>query len=619
MCRIIGQINSNTDSIDVEYFKRLTKLSKAGGPDNTSFFIQEQLIFGFNRLSIIDLTSNGNQPLITPTGRYVVMMNGEIYNFKTLISQYKLENLRSTSDTEVVCHLIDKLGIEKSISILNGMFAISCWDIKEEILWLSRDFAGIKPLYYSLTDRGIIFASQFDQVFKHNWFHFHTWNVSGLETYFRLGYMRSPGTIVEDIYSVEPSQTIRYNRNTNTVEKKYFHRYFENSVVTTYGETKKLTVERVENAFKAVIADQLISDAPIGVFLSGGVDSALVASITSQLNPDIKTLTIGFEDSNFDESIYAKSYASELGIENENVKISNKLAGELIARHNDNLTEPLSDFSSLPMYFASSIASAKYKVMLSGDGGDELFWGYPRYKYFSNARFLYKIPSENLRKKIAHFFYDPKIISNFKLSSQTIGEANLKSSQLISHGQFQSLIIGDGFTQDSIKNLFDFDSMSKCEILKYVQKNDFYGFLQKVLIKVDRASMSNRLEVRVPFLDKRILDIVEKINPKLGPKGNDLKFITKQILNKYINPSIIQTGKMGFTPPLGDWILKLLKSEIDDMLDSEKYKTLPIDYDYVRLNWSGIKNKELVDFNLIWSFYILTKFILRMEDINLND
>lgn len=619
MCRIIGQINSNTDSVDVEYFKRLTKLSKAGGPDNTSFFIQEHLVFGFNRLSIIDLTSNGNQPIITPTGRYVVMMNGEIYNFKTLISQYELENLRSSSDTEVVCHLIDKLGIEKSISVLNGMFAISCWDIKEEILWLSRDFAGIKPLYYSLTDKGLIFASQYDQVFKHNWFKVHTWNISGLESYFRLGYMRSPGTIVEDIYSVEPGQTIRYNKNTNTVVKKYFQRYFENSVVTKYVETEKLTVERIENAFKTVIADQLVSDAPIGVFLSGGVDSALVASITAHLNPNIKTLTVGFEDSQLDESGYAKSYASELGIENENFIISNKLADDLITKHNDNLTEPLADFSSLPMYFASSIASANFKVMLSGDGGDELFWGYPRYKYFSKARFLYKIPSESFRKKIANLFYESEAVNNFKLSSSTVGEANLKSSQLISHAQFQSLIKGDGVTQDSIKNLFDFDSTSKLEILKYVQKNDFYGFLQKVLIKVDRASMANSLEVRVPFLDKRILDIVEKINPKLGLKGNDLKFISKQILNKYINPSIIQTGKMGFTPPLGDWILKLLKSEIDDILDSEKCKTLPIDIDFVRLNWSGIKNKEVVDFNLIWSFYILTKFIKRMEDINLND
>jgi asparagine synthase (glutamine-hydrolysing) len=619
VCRLIGQINSNSEFVDVEHFKRLTYLSKAGGPDNTSFFIQDQLIFGFNRLSIIDLTSNGNQPVITPTGRYVVMMNGEIYNFKELISQYNLDNLRSSSDTEVVCHLIDKLGIEKSISILNGMFAISCWDIRDEILWLSRDFAGIKPLFYSLTAKGLIFASQFDQVFKHNWFKAHTWNVGGLESYFRLGYMRSPETIVENIFSLEPGETIRYNRNTNISEKKYFQRYFENSVVTAYGETKISTLERVENALKSVFADQMVSDAPIGVFLSGGVDSALVASIASRLNPNIKTLTIGFEDSQLDESGYAKSYASELGIQNENVKISNKLAGDLIAKHNDNLTEPLADFSCLPMYFASSIAYAKFKVMLSGDGGDELFWGYPRYKYFSDARFLYKMPSESFRKKIANLFYDSKVISNFKLSSETVGEANLKSSQLISHTQFQSLINQDVITQDPIKNMFDFDSISKFEILKYVQKNDFYGFLQKVLIKVDRVSMANSLEVRVPFLDKRILDIVEKINPKLGPKGNDLKFITKQILNKYINPSVIQTGKMGFTPPIGDWILQLLKAEIDDMVDSEKSKTLPIDYKYVRSNWLGIKNKVTVDFNLIWSFYILSKFIERMEDINLND
>jgi asparagine synthase (glutamine-hydrolysing) len=362
----------------------------------------------------------------------------------------------------------------------------------------------------------------------------------------------------------------------------------------------------------------LISDVPVGVFLSGGIDSALVASVSSKFNPNIETLTVGFEDKKYDESTFANSYAKELKIRNKNILISASLAAEIIKKHNEKLSEPLADFSSLPMYFACNVANTRYKVMLSGDGGDEMFWGYPRYQWLNKSRYLLKIPSENLRRKIAGFFFEANEVSKFKLSSNTIGEANMKASQISTKKQIQSLFkIKDG-SLDELRELFDFDSVKQLKILKYFQENDFYCFMQKVLIKVDRASMANSLEVRVPFLDERILQVVEQINPILGNSGEELKYISKQILFKYIDPSLIQKSKMGFTPPINQWIVDTLKEEINDIVNSKYCLNISMDYSFLRSYWISVKNNSNSDFNLIWSYYILFKFLERMQKLNVN-
>ncbi len=618
MCRLFGNIGIDklSGSISEKEFQFLTLLSKSGGPDHTGYFMDDRVWFGFNRLSILDISDNGNQPILSPSKRYIMMLNGEVYNFKELIDTYNLNELRSNSDSEVVCQLIEKIGYNNTIPLLDGMFAIACWDCKDLKLSITRDFAGIKPLFYTLNQKGFVFSSQFDQIVKHPWLENWEWNELGLGEYFSMGYMVSPHTIVKGVYSVEPGEIVEFNLKTSGIAKVSYKSFFKEIDKSHLKETSKYTVNLVHETLKQSVKSQMVSDVPLGVYLSGGIDSSLIAAISKEINPDLSSITIGFEEKDLDESEVALQYSKHLKIENKQFKLGRNEAKNILQEHNNKLTEPIADISSIPTFFANKVASSYFKVMLSGDGGDELFWGYPRYQKIVNSRNLFRIPSLMGRKVYSKLLDRKKELYSNKLSAVTLGEANLKHSQTSSYSEIKQ-VLGLNTEFQSMNTAFELKHLKKAIILQGLRQNDFYYFMQKVLTKVDRNSMSHGLEVRVPFLDLEMIRLAEQINPELTISHQIPKFITKEILKRYIPSNKIDQSKRGFTPPLVSWILIDFREEIEESLRAIDDLKIPIDARKIYEEWAKLLNQQGANVNLIWAVYMLIIWKKNLEKINI--
>jgi asparagine synthase (glutamine-hydrolysing) len=582
-------------------------MSKFGGPDSTDYYEDDLAQFGFNRLSILDTSAAGNQPIVSPSNRYVVLMNGEIYNFKDLILQFHLQNLRSGSDVEVVAHLIEILPFSDVITLLDGMFALVVWDKLEKRCFMARDFAGIKPLFYAYSSKGLVFASQFNQITKHSWLSQKSIFEVGLREYIQLGYMQAPHTIFEGIKQLEPGKYITYSWEQEEFEVKQYQMFFQETKKQIYHETAKDTLDLLRSTLADSVKKQLIADVPLGVFLSGGIDSTLVAANAVKFNPEIESLTIGFEDKEFDESAQAKEYAKILGIKNETVVLNDNELLSIYNEHFENLTEPFADYSSLPTFLISKISSQKFKVMLSGDGGDELFWGYPRFNTFANSIPFFQIPGKTNRKIATRILKKANYDVTGFLSEGSLGKANFEFQSYNGSNAINSLFNQSPIISDELKLGYEFDTRSKVEGLNYLRRNEFYNHLQKVLIKVDRMSMANGLEVRVPLLGKEMLKLADQIQPELH-NHKELKFLLKKLVSESIPQNKMNLKKTGFTPPLLRWSKSILKDEIIDTIMSKS------SFSESLLNKNEVK--KLVDsyytgnsgsIESLWTLYALEK------------
>ena len=596
MCRLFGTVGITT--IEHQEFEKLTLMSKKGGPDSTDFYSNEIVQFGFNRLAILDTTSKGNQPFLSESGRYVLMLNGEIYNHKDIHREFNLGELKSGSDAEVVLKLIEKISFEKAINELNGMFAISCWDSLERKLFLARDFAGIKPLFYSNTSEGLVFGSQFNQILKHPWCKKWSWSNIGLSEYLQFGYMTPPYTIAGHVYQLGVGEFLVYTFESKTIEKKVYQRFYENR-----GNTSELDPESVENIGKAItnsVKRQLVADVPLGVFLSGGIDSTLVAAKARALNPDLTAVTIGFDDKKFDESEKAIEYAKHLKIKHHHVELfGSQSLLDIIDDHFDDMPEPIADYSSIPTYLVSKIARKTNTVMLSGDGGDELFWGYPRFLTFSKSAPYFRIPGQLPRKVIKKALKSMGADITGFLGEANLGAANMAFQSYVEPKKIREYTREYQISQETL-NGYAFNGTNSSKSLDYLRRNEFYFHLQKILVKVDRMSMANSLEVRVPLLDKEVIESSENLYSELGGSHKLFKHTLKNELFKYIPKSLVETKKKGFTPPLIHWVEKELRSDIDEVLKSSDL----INHDLLT---SYYQNKA-VSLEHLWTVYVLLKW-----------
>ncbi len=596
MCRLFGSVGSNT--IEYQEFEKLTLISKKGGPDSTGYYSNENVQFGFNRLAILDTTSNGNQPFVSESGRYVLMLNGEIYNYKEIHKQFNLGELKSGSDAEVVLKLIETISFEKAIHQLNGMFAITCWDSQERKLFLVRDFAGIKPLFYSNTSNGMVFGSQFNQILKHPWCKKWGWSDIGLSEYLQFGYMTPPYTIAENVYQLGVGEYLVYAFESRTIEKKVYQRFYEKR--GSISELEPKSVENIGEAITNSVKRQLVADVPLGVFLSGGIDSTLVAAKARELNPDLTAVTIGFDDKKFDESEKAIEYAKHLKIKHHHVeRFGSQSLLEIINDHFEDMPEPIADYSSIPTYLVSKIARKTNTVMLSGDGGDELFWGYPRFLTFAKSAPYFRIPGKWPRKVIKKTLKSiGSDITGF------LGEPNLGAANMAFQSYIEPEIIrqytGDYKISEETINGYDYKSIHYSKSLDYLRRNEFFFHLQKILVKVDRMSMANSLEVRVPLLDKEVIEASENLYSDLGARHGLLKHALKQELYKYVPKSLVETKKKGFTPPLVNWVEKELRSDIEGVLQASDVLNHDLLIDYYQ--------KRAVSLEHLWTVYVLLRW-----------
>lgn len=611
MCGFLGEFcyrenKELTSSID---FSCLLDLSKHRGPDATGVKRGENYQLGFNRLAILDLSANGNQPKQSPSGRYQIVFNGEIYNYTNLVEEYQLQGLQSTSDTEVIVHLCDKLGVEETIKTLNGMFAIAIVDTNENALYLTRDFAGIKPLFYGLSDNGSVFASQFDQIFKHTWFKdILQLRPEIMKEYFGFGYMQAPNTVYKNIFQVQPGELVVCNENGVLTKKQLveFNKFPKNLI-----KESEQTPNEYNNLLNNILKRQLISDVPIASFLSGGIDSPLVAAHAKNNKKDIEVFTLEVADEKINESEIAKEYAKTLEIKQ---KVVNAEASDILKcmdDYFDKCPEPFGDYSSLPTYLLSKHAAKDHKVMLSGDGGDELFYGYPRFKHVLDNIHWFKIPFK-IRRPIVRFFNKYKINSTpAPYYYKTLSEWQTAKHLHIFPDVLDTMIPNTTFSE-AIFELYDLEGVhTKKKLMEALRHNEFYAHLQRVLIKVDRASMANSLEVRVPFLDKKSIDFSWELESKFL-EHKTLKKILKDCLKQFIPETLLNKKKMGFTVPLDDWLRNDLKKDvIHHVFEIPFYGEQFLDIEKIKNAVTEFYNHKGINAWAVWHIYAWQKWAVK--------
>ena len=604
MCGIVGFINRN-NNINIDSISTINNLINHlthRGPDYKDTYIDKHnsIFFGHSRLSILDLSANGNQPMKSNKGRYVILYNGEIYNHLELREELKSKNnvnyWKGSSDTETILSCIENWGIDKTIPKLNGMFSIALYDTQGETIYLIRDKFGEKPLYYGFVNDSFIFSSELKPIksfpnFKNQIC------LNSLSLYFQLNYIPSPNSIYKNIFKLEKGSilSININKLKNNLDNKNlkknifdFYKWWDFNLNSfTDDESDVNYFDKLEKALHKSIKRQLISDVPIGSFLSGGIDSSLVTSIMKEYsNAKINTYTVGFEDKSYDESSYASKISNYLGTNHNEIILQKNQIINCFSKMSEVYDEPFSDSSQIPTYLVSNFASQYIKVALTGDGADELFGGYNRYKWvqtFDKRKILFYI------FKNKNFFSFTKFIPNsFWILIENILNLNFKDKGVsLLQDKIFKLFNSCINAKDSndlylnlLKNWKDNDSIIKNHKLdnsnffnKYYLIDNNKTIVEKmmlfdinnyltddILCKVDRAAMSNSLETRAPMLDYDVVNIASKIPVNLKIYKNTNKYILKKILQKYIPEKYFVRSKMGFSIPIG----KYLKNEIKD-------------------------------------------------------
>lgn len=585
MCGLLGIVDYKK-SINTNLFNEMLNSLKHRGPDDEGievFSLDSCSVFlGHRRLSIIDISSNGHQPMLYE--HLAIIYNGEVYNFKDIRQDLISEgySFDSNSDTEVILKSYHFWGID-CVERFRGMFAFAIYDSKQQEIIIFRDRAGVKPLYYSLTDNALIFSSELRPLLNYPDFNKEI-DFEAVSSYLQFGYIHAPKTIFKTVQKLIPGHYLKYDIKSKVLVKNCYwniNDFYENQVARE-DITEKLEATIIE-AFNL----RMIADVPVGVFLSGGIDSSLVAAIVQKYSKmPINTFTIGFEDKKYDESNYAKEIAKYLGTNHTELICNKEDALAIIMKLPKIFDEPFADSSAIPTVLVSELAKKQVSVVLSGDGGDELFCGYPSY-VLMEKRFerLSKVPFRKTLKTISNTITTPVFIQNRfngKLYNRFI-----KVKNMLDHDDIVNTfkVANSVFSKDEIKRLIRADYFFSKDIpattsnLEKMMISDFKGYLpDDLMVKIDRSTMSASLEGREPLLDHKIIEFAASL--PVSYKKN--KEILKSILGHYIPEELFLRKKQGFGIPINDWLRKDLKYLLDQYLGESLIRKYNIfDYDYI--------------------------------------
>ena len=607
MCGIAGFTGGGNRS-DLE---NMIAAIKHRGPDNTGFFECGNIFMAHSRLSILDLSPAGHQPMKCGDDSVVVSYNGEIYNFKELREGLKKKGHKflSDTDTEVVVYLYKEYG-EDCFKMLNGMFALAVYDKSKEKIILARDRLGEKPLYWSFKNNVLIFSSEICSIINHP-FISKDLDMLAVYQFFAFDYTPQPKTVFKDIKKLENGQLLIYEKREVLLKKFY------NLSVHEIKISEKEAADRLFNILDEAVKIRLISDAPLGVFLSGGIDSSAIAYFAAKHKPGIKTFSIGFDEKSFDESRWAKQAASYLKTEHYHRQFSAEDMIDSLPEIFSKIDEPFGDPSLLPTFLLSRFAKEQVTVALGGDGGDELFMGYPNYKAqkFLNFTGLKKIKISGLPAKILMKFlpYSSKNMAGSFMVQRALMSgkfpAHLRDFAAIGgyHSSFEELFRFGAekekelfyFAEEFLKDKKDLDYLSKITLL--FQK---YYLSDNILFKTDRASMYNSLETRPPFLDYRLVDFANSLPSSFKLKWFKSKYIFKKAMENKLPDRIIHRKKKGFGIPLAGWLRGELRDYMFKSLSENNINEIGfIDYGIVcRLieeHLSGKMDNKKILWNLI--------------------
>lgn len=604
MCGITGFWDIST-CFDREKIQSIVKQMNSKiyhrGPDSDGVWSDEKsgIGLGHQRLAIVDLSPLGHQPMLSQNQRYVLVFNGEIYNFQELKTELMQLGVcfQSTSDTEVMLAAFTQWGIEPSVKKFTGMFAFALWDRDQQILSLGRDRIGEKPLYYGLSGNTFVFASELKSLKTHP-----HWqgaiNREALGLFFKYSYIPTPHTIYQGIYKLLPGTILTLNQQSfQQIPQPQAYWSLDsvakNGLNNPFLGNESDAVVHLEGLLKNIISQQMIADVPLGAFLSGGVDSsATVAIMQSISNQPIKTFTIGFAQESYNEAPYAKAIAQHLGTDHTELYVTPAEANAVIPTLPAIYDEPFADSSQIPTILVSKLARSQVTVSLSGDAGDEVFGGYNRYflgeKFQRNISpvplFLRKIASSSIAS-LSPQQWD-QLVTTFGIKYPTPGDRLYKLASILGcpdEWSFYDRLVSCWLNTD---NLVLNTTVSSHPLAKYTDNymsgnfvsemmlNDLATYLpDDILVKVDRASMSVSLESRIPFLNHHLIEFAASLPLSMKLRDNQTKWLLRQVLYKYVPKEMIERPKQGFGIPIDTLLRTSLRDWAESLLDSKKIRS----------------------------------------------
>lgn len=613
MCGFAGFIDvRGVDQAQAEDFTgRVSEVLKHRGPDSFGRWIDAQsgVVLAHRRLSIVDISDAGLQPMESASKRYIICFNGEIYNHKQLRSEIDQEphgfHWRGHSDTETLLACIETFGLAKSLKKMDGMFAFCLWDKETRCICLARDRVGEKPLYFGQVGKAWFFSSELKA------FHSHPDFLAKIDRHALSAYMKNscvPGTqsIFEGISKINPGTYVQINAQSGQITTNTFWSLNE-TIQKKYGnlvdENPRQSLNEHLSSLETVLGDavekQMQADVPLGAFLSGGVDSSLIVSLMGERSTQkIKTFSVGFEDKDYNEAIYAEKVSKHLNTEHYQMNVSDREAIDVIPSLPHIFDEPFSDSSQIPTYLVSKIAKQNVKVALTGDGGDELFGGYNRYTLGASvwtkfsylphplrqviAKAFLSVPSHILELVLASFFASLPDKFKHRQMAGKLDKLNKvlcsNSSQDLYHNltsqwnQPEELVLG--INSYLPQNISSADNLKDLSVASQMMYWDFHRYLpDDILVKVDRSGMASSLETRMPFLDPKVIDLAWQLPVDMKIKNGQGKVCLKELLYKRVPKKLIERPKMGFGVPIGDWLRGPLRDWAENLLETRRLKS----------------------------------------------
>lgn len=604
MCGIAG-FYSPEHTLDRALLKNMAGSLQHRGPDAEGVFLTGAFGLAHRRLSIIDPETRSDQPMTSRSGRFTIVFNGELYNYRELSQKYHL-SVSTHSDTEVLLEAFELKGID-IFTELNGMFAGVLFDRQEEKLFLFRDRMGKKPLYY-YDQEDFIFASELKTFFCCN--KKLSKNKTALGLFLHLGFIPQPFTAFNEIKKL-PQGTclVKSGQETQLVSWWKLQEQLVPEVLSDESEA----LNTLEKLLQESVRYRMISDVPFGAFLSGGIDSSLVAAMASRYSEKpLKTFTVGFEEENYNEAIFARQIAQRLNTEHHEIFVKQTDALDQLLRITDQFDEPFADTSALPVHLISAFAAQSVKMVLSGDGGDELFMGYGAYTW---ARRLNNPLIRMAGSAFPHL--DPVLPDRIRRTKWMFGKTKSRQSQIFSQEQYlfsrQELIrlVSQNFQPAEL-----LPHPKGKRILSPIEEQAFFDLSfylpDDLLVKTDRASMANSLEVRCPLLDHRIISFALNLSTDLKIRNGDQKYLLKKLLFNYIPAKLFQRPKKGFSIPLKEWLSQELHFLIEQYLSRTAVEqTGFLNYREIEKLKKEFESGRKYLYNRLWALILLQRWLLK--------
>lgn len=627
MCGIAGMIGYRGDGAGE--IQKMNERMVRRGPDAGGIWLDENrhVALGHRRLAIVDLSENGAQPMHSPDERYVLVYNGEVYNFRELRKQLESDGERGVwrggSDTEVILRAFAFYGVEQTLRKMKGMFALALYDRQEGRITLARDRMGEKPLYYGMVNGCFAFASDIAAIRQLSGFH-NEIDCRVLSLYFQYGYIPAPYSIYQNIYKLTPGTWLNVDVSTLAHTQ---HSYWDLMQVAKEGEAHPFTgtraeaADRLEQLLKDVVRGQMISDVPLGAFLSGGIDSALVVSIMQAVSDiPVRTFTIGFESEKYNEAEYAKAIAAHLKTAHTELYVGKREACEAIAQMAECFGEPFADSSQIPTMLVSRMTREHVTVSLSGDAGDELFCGYNTYRVAEEELRKLKKKYHQLpggirhavgglcgrfegKNELLHKAHAYLTMETLEEAHRYIGQEEARTAYLskdrtrLQDAYFEYPV---GFLRDGVANLMLMDA------LHYLPDD--------ILVKVDRSGMQYSLETRMPLLDRDVIEFAWTLPMDYKFSEGVTKRVMRDVLYRYVPRELMERPKKGFSIPLHEWLKdgELREWAQDVLSDGRKQCADVIDIRTADSYWKDYTEKGVFSEKL-WYILMLEQWMMKTK------